>query len=430
MNRDTSILIIGAGAFGTSTAYALAQRGYRRVTVLDPHALPSVDAAATDISKIIRSDYNEPLYARLGLEAIAAWSSDPLYRDLYHVPGWVLSAMERSVPFVEGSVKTAEAMGVAVERLTKAEVRRRWPVVKGDLDGWNANVWNPTAGWVDAGEALRRMGKDAVRKGVRFVSGESGRVVKLMYAADGCCTGARAKNGTVHSADMVVLAAGAWTPSLLDCKDQLTAKGHSVAHIQMSEEEAKRYESFPIMDNLELGYFFPPQKDGIFKLAHSQFVVNTTTDSETGISTSRPHTFVEHPEDDLPSAIEATMRRNLRRVLPELADRPFSFTRLCWDADTADRHFLVSPHPQHRGLFIAAGGSAHGFKFLPVLGRYVADLLEGRLEPQIQHAWRWRPGQVVNKMDLAHMDPDTELVDLNGWQGRRRTAALVKQAKL
>lgn len=423
MNPDTHILIIGAGAFGTATAHALSQRHYRHVTVLDPHALPSVDAAATDISKIIRSDYNEPLYARLGLEAIAAWSSDPLYKDLYHVPGWVLSAMDKSVPFVEGSVKTAEGMGVKVERLEKDEVRRRWPLVKGNLEGWNANVWNPSAGWVEAGEALRRMGDDAQRRGVRFVSGEAGRVVELLYGADGSCTGARSKDGTVHLAEVVVLAAGAWTPTLLDCKDQLTAKGHSVAHIQMSKQEAKRYESFPIMDNLELGYYFPPQKDGIFKMAHSHFLVNTKRDRRTGVSTSIPHTFVEHPEDGLPPVIEATMRRNLRRVLPELADRPFSFTRLCWDADTADRHFLVSPHPQHQGLYVAAGGSAHGFKFLPVLGKYVADLLERKLEAGIQQAWRWRPGQVVNQKDLAHMDPETELVALAGWQGRRRAKA-------
>lgn len=73
MNLETKILIVGGGAFGTSTAYHLVQRGYRSVRVLDRYVVPSVDAASTDISKIIRSDYNEPLYATMGLESITAW---------------------------------------------------------------------------------------------------------------------------------------------------------------------------------------------------------------------------------------------------------------------------------------------------------------------------------------------------------------------
>jgi sarcosine oxidase/L-pipecolate oxidase len=139
-----------------------------------------------------------------------------------------------------------------------------------------------------------------------------------------------------------------------------------------------------------------------------------------GITTSIPHTFTQNPEDDLPAEIETTMRRNLHRVLPELADRPFCYTRLCWDADTVDRHFLVTPHPDHKGLFMATGGSAHGFKFLPILGRYVADLLEGRLDEKVVKQWKWRPGIKVSTKGLAHADPELELSDLSGWKGGRK----------
>ena len=61
MEKDMQILIIGAGCFGTSTAYHLSTRGYTSIRVLDRYAPPSCEAAATDISKIIRSDYNVPL---------------------------------------------------------------------------------------------------------------------------------------------------------------------------------------------------------------------------------------------------------------------------------------------------------------------------------------------------------------------------------
>jgi sarcosine oxidase/L-pipecolate oxidase len=421
MNKDTQILIIGAGCFGTSTAYHLSQRGYTSIRVLDRYAPPSCEAAATDISKIIRSDYNVKLYARLGIESIAAWQSWPMFRDLYHVPGWILSAADLSIPFVEGSIETCKELGVqGLETLTPERIRSRFSVVTGKLDGWNINVWNPTAGWADAGKALERMANAAQESGVQYVSGNTkGYVQQLILDEIGECKGVITADGTRHEADRVILATGAWTPSLLEVEDQLTAKGHSVAHIQLTATETEHYAALPIMDNLELGYFFPPTKDGIFKMAHSQFITNTQV-TQSGITTSVPHTFVQSPADGLPLEIEAQMRRNLRRVLPELADRPFCYTRLCWDADTADRHFLVTPHPSHKGLFLATGGSAHGFKFLPIVGKYVADLLEGTLHPEIVSQWQWRAGQRVMVKNLAHLDPEMELSDLTGWKGRQK----------
>ncbi|RAK93702.1 fructosyl amino acid oxidase [Aspergillus costaricaensis CBS 115574] len=420
MDRNTKILIVGAGCFGTSTAYHLAQRGFTSIRVLDRYPTPSCEAASTDISKIIRSDYNEPLYARLGIEAIAAWKSSALFRGLYHVPGWVLSAYKLSCAFVEGSIETCTKLGVeGLERLSTQQIRERFPLVTGELDGWNINVWNPTAGWAAAGEALRRMAVAAQEQGVDYISGEEGWVKRLLFDEEKRCTGVITADGSTHVADLVVVAAGAWTPTLLDVAGQLTAKGHSVAHIQLSPAETAHYSALPIMDNLELGYFFPPQADGVFKMAHSQFITNMQTDTQSGNKSSVPHTFVDNPQDDLPLEIEAQMRRNLRRVLPELADRPFCYTRLCWDADTADRHFLISPHPNHQGLYVAAGGSAHGFKFLPVLGKYIADLLEGNLESDIAQQWQWRAGQTVTAKNLAHQDPELELSDLTGWKGRK-----------
>ncbi|KAJ6155592.1 FAD dependent oxidoreductase [Penicillium chermesinum] len=259
MDKETRILIVGAGCFGTSTAYHLSQRGYTSIRVLDRYPPPSCEAASTDISKVIRSDYNEPLYARLGLESIEAWRTWPMFQGLYHVPGWILSAANLSVPFVEGSIETCTRLGVkGLERLTVDTIRSRYPVVKGLLDGWNINVWNPTAGWAAADKAMERMARAAQDNGVEYISGETrGYVRKLVLEENGECKGVLTADGVRHEADIVVIAAGAWAPSLLDLQEQLTAKGHGVAHIQLTPEETEHYSSMPIMDNLELGYYFP-----------------------------------------------------------------------------------------------------------------------------------------------------------------------------
>lgn len=57
-NQSSSILIIGAGTWGCSTALHLARRGYQHVTVLDPHSVPSPIAAGNDINKIM--EHTEP----------------------------------------------------------------------------------------------------------------------------------------------------------------------------------------------------------------------------------------------------------------------------------------------------------------------------------------------------------------------------------
>lgn len=53
LDPESSILVIGAGTWGCSTALHLARRGYTNVKVLDPHPVPSPIAAGNDINKIM-----------------------------------------------------------------------------------------------------------------------------------------------------------------------------------------------------------------------------------------------------------------------------------------------------------------------------------------------------------------------------------------
>lgn len=61
-------------------------------------------------------------------------------------------------------------------------------------------------------------------------------------------------------------------------------------------------------------------------------------------------------------------RQALSEIIPSLATRPFNKTRLCWYTDTPTGDFIITYHPSHPNLFLATGGSGHGYKFLPVIG--------------------------------------------------------------
>jgi len=51
---------------------------------------------------------------------------------------------------------------------------------------------------------------------------------------------------------------------------------------------------------------------------------------------------------------------------------------------------LITYHPQYKSLFLATGGSGHGFKFFPVIGDRIVDAIEHKLDAKFGHEWRWR----------------------------------------
>ncbi|EFY94880.1 sarcosine oxidase [Metarhizium robertsii ARSEF 23] len=77
----------------------------------------------------------------------------------------------------------------------------------------------------------------------------------------------------------------------------------------------------------------------------------------------------------------------------------FEKHRICWDAFTTSSDFIISPHTAAKGLYVATCGSFHGYKFFPVIGKYVVDMLEDSLPAQLANKWAWdreRPDPSVN----------------------------------
>jgi glycine/D-amino acid oxidase-like deaminating enzyme len=131
-------------------------------------------------------------------------------------------------------------------------------------------------------------------------------------------------------------------------------------------------------------YGFPVLPDGTLKLAHHGAGRRVHPDA--------PRTIA--PDD------EPRFREFLRRALPELAEAPLAGSRLCLYDDTPDGHFLVDRHPERPGVFVAAGGSGHAFKFAPVLGELIADVVEGR-PPAWAARFAWTPRRAAGAAGVA-----------------------------
>ncbi|KAJ9145463.1 FAD dependent oxidoreductase [Pleurostoma richardsiae] len=411
------ILIVGGGVFGTSTAYHLSTRGYAHVTVVDRFDAPSKDSAACDLNKVVRADYPNPLYTKLGTEAMSVWK-DPtsIFAGLYRETGWIMSAHGMTKGWLESARKTAEnAKRQGVQYLSTDEIRKRWPALTGDFPDWT-NLWSPAAGWAPSGQALLRMANAARANGVKYIFGDAGYIKRLVYDASGTCKGAVAADGTVYEADIVLLASGANTGTLVEAKQEVVAQCSVICVMKLEPEEILKYQNIPIIDDFEQGIIFPPDENGLIKLCSCRCLTNYRNKALPG--TSLLHSVGDYPYDGCPKEIEDEMRIFVREMIPELADRPFVSTKLCWDAMAGDLNFRICPYPKTKNLYVATIGSNHGFKFLPIIGKYVVDMLEGKLGQQWLDLWEWKYGKVPKGHQDPHPWPLRDLSELQGWQGR------------
>lgn len=220
--------------------------------------MPSREAAGTDINKVIRTEYPDALYAKLACDSREVWRDrNGLFSGLFHQSGWLIGASDRSLPFVQSSIKSAKSLGIEPARpLGMEEIRRRWPELNGDFAGWKS-FWSSHAAWVNAQEGLARMARKAMDGGVKYIVGDKGYVKELLFDQNSTCIGVKCADGSTYFGSKIILAAGAASGSLLDLQGQIVANGHTVGHIQLTAAEVEKYKNMPIIDHLEGGKSFP-----------------------------------------------------------------------------------------------------------------------------------------------------------------------------
>ena len=264
--------------------------------------------------------------------------------------------------------------GHRLQRLSADEIARRYPAWRAGtfVDGY----FNPQGGYVESGEVVAQLIVQAVRDGASLMP--TTRVVSLCEEA-GRVRGVITDANETLRADHVVLCTGAWTPYLLpESADFLRAVGQPVFHLRPKDPSLFAPAQFPTFfaDIAKSGYYgFPVHALGVVKIANH------------GIGAAM---HPESPARQVTAAQTAALRDFLRHALPALADAEIVATRVCLYSDTRDGHLWLARHPQRPGLSLCSGDSGHAFKFAPVLGDAIADVVEGIATPLL-HKFRHRP---------------------------------------
>lgn len=373
-----SVVVIGGGVFGLTAALELTRRGWR-VHVMDAARLPAAHAASTDISKVVRPDYGaDELYVEMAEAALAGWErwNTEWPRPLYHEDGFLVLSTTTMDPggYEHDSFMLLRRRGHPVERLEPRTRGKRFPAWS--IETYADGYLNRRAGWVESGEVIARLASEARNAGVQVLEQVS---FDQLLDKDGSMVGVRTTEGVELRADIVLVSAGAWTPVLLpDLQNVTWTTGQPVVHFRVRKPDAWRAPHFPVWaaDIARTGWYgFPAQRNGVLKIGH--------------------HGAGRRVHPDAPRTIgvaeEVRFRNFLKQNIPALADAPIVSMRLCLYCDTFDGNFWIDHHPYRPGLVVAAGDSGHAFKFAPVLGPLIADVVERKQNRWAQRfAWRER----------------------------------------
>ncbi|WVQ84745.1 hypothetical protein IAT38_006902 [Cryptococcus sp. DSM 104549] len=486
---DSKIAIIGAGVFGLSTALHLKQNGYKDVTVYDYQPYdqnaynPSkgCDGASADVNKIYRCSYGEETeyqdLAFSGRPIWVEWNKQLAATPADELPEGLTPEDELFVPCgflrLSDGEKLSDYDQRCLDELEKVGLRHHQHVIKDPADMARlaeTEAADPSTNWVSKAKSLDKLKGGrltgfldtsagvtyadkactwarflAEKQGVKFVLGpEKGKFDELLVGGGGegegkKVVGLKTVDGVEHKADVVVVACGGWTPSVVpEVQGILETTAGSVCTITLPEDRRDLWdkfapENFPVWaygltghNSPEYGgfYGFPRTKDGKIKVGYrGRKWTNYQTHPKTGKRLSIPKTkYTTDVQTSLPKKAIDYIKQVIGEVLPDLRSVGITDTRMCWYTDSLDNSFVIDYVPGYGdSLFVASGGSGHGFKFLPVLGKHVVAALEKKPD-QFTPLWHWRtsaPGAWANGLEEGEKGgrnlADLEIAEKEDW---------------
>lgn len=372
---DVEVAIVGAGLAGSAAAWALSRRG-RSVALVEQFASGHDRGSSHGSARIVRRAYGDALYTRLTGEAFELW------REVESESGVALLRMlggldfgpHRDVPAVAAHLAAA---GVVHEVLPTAEAARRWPGMEFEGDV----VYHPQAGTLDAEAAVATMIALARSAGadVHF-----GRPATAITPEGGVSFG----DGSRLTADVVVVAAGGWVAALagsLVNLPPLRVTQQQVFHFPRRDPTAPPW---PSVIHETVGaqvYHLAGGRDGgpldHRKIGEHDGGVSCTADDRTGM---------------VDAAGRDRVIRYLERWLPGL-DPQIASETTCLYTETPTQDFILD---RVGSVILCSPCSGHGAKFAPLVGEYVAGLVDGSRTVPERFRLAWHASGRVGSVSL------------------------------
>jgi sarcosine oxidase len=357
--KTYDVAVIGAGVFGAWTAYCLRQAG-ATIALLDAYGPANARASSGGESRIIRMGYGaDEIYTGWSLRALPLWKKlfAQAGRPELFQPTGVLWIAHENYQYALDTVTTLKKLDVHFQKLSLAELRRRYPQIAFEDDAWG--ILEPESGVLMARRAVQAVVEQAHKIGAAFSAGQA-----LPPARNRHLESLKTSSGETISAGAFVFACGPWLPKIFPAvlADRMFITRQEIFFFGVPAGDSQ-FASPALPTWLYLRdefYGMPDLESRGFKVADDHHGPIVDPDMQPRMASVQ--------------AI-AVARNFVTKRFPALKHAPIVETRVCQYENTSNGDFLIDRHPDFDNVWLVGGGSGHGFKHGPSVGEYVAALV-------------------------------------------------------
>ncbi|HEX9717209.1 MAG TPA: FAD-binding oxidoreductase, partial [Actinomycetota bacterium] len=352
--RTADVVVVGGGVVGVSAAYHLAAAGAGRVLLLErANALGTGSTGAC--AGGFRHQFSSELNIRLSLASV------PMILSFQETHGFPLDVTQDGYLFLvrreeawRGFVAAAElqrSMGVDARLLAPEEAAAIAPGIS--TEGMVGAAFCPDDGIADPSGLTIGYASAARRAGAEI---ETGAEVTAIESAGGRVTGVATPAGGV-SAPVVVNAAGPWA-GLLAATCGVEVPLEPIPRVVVvTGPFAGAPKRKTLVIDADTSFYLHREGPGVLMGMGSP-------GERPSFDTSVDEAFVT--EELLPTAV---------RVFPPLEQAGIASMWAGLYEMTPDRHPILGPVADPKGLYLANGFSGHGFQHAPIVGKLLAEMI-------------------------------------------------------
>ena len=356
------IAVIGAGVFGAWTAHHLLAAGHR-VTLIDMAGPAHSRASSGGESRMTRAAYGkDAIYTRMALDSLAQWKALSARSGLpiFHPTG-VLFFFPNADPYLADSLAAHRALGLPSQLLGPKDMARRFGMI--DFAGVHSGIFEPGFGALMARRSVQTLVERFVAAGGTYQLGQ----VEAPTSANRL-RHVRLRSGERIEADAFVFALGPWLPKLFPAllARRIVATRQEVFFFAPPPGDRRflpgAMPGWADFNGGDIFYGFPDLEGRGVKFAHDAHGVEVDPDTQS--------------REPSRAALETIIAYRDRRF-PLLRGTPLTETRVCQYENSSNGDFLIDRHPEMKNVVLVGGGSGHGFKHGPEVGRLAALLASG-----------------------------------------------------
>jgi len=361
--------VVGAGVFGAWTAHHLLAAGHK-VTLIDAWGPAHARASSGGESRMTRAGYGkDEIYARMALDSLPQWKALSAVSGLpIFVPHGVLFFTSAPDSYFRDSLEVHRRLGLPTQELGRAELQKRFPMI--DFDGVELGMFEPQFGALMARRSVQTLVERFVRSGGEY---RRGAVLPLVSWTELGQPHVQLTTGERLRADRFVFALGPWLPKIFPgvvgprirpTRQEVFFFAPPAGDRRFLPAEMPGWADF---NHGDIFYGFPDLENRGVKFAHDAHGMEVDPDTQNREPTG--------------AALAEIIAFRDRRF-PLLRGAPLTEARVCQYENSSNGDFLIDFHPRLENVLLVGGGSGHGFKHGPEVGRYAAARLFGSVKEE------------------------------------------------